>query len=111
MLGESWEVLNKSGQADALYQRREHYNADVPTGVLLLTMGIDTQDNRLEYEIVGWDRNEQSWGIEYGIIPGRADAEGVWEEIDRLLDQEWTMANGMKMRVLASFMDSGGHFT
>lgn len=83
----------------------------MPTGVLVLTMGIDTQDNRLEYEVVGWDRNEQSWGIEKGVIPGRADAPGVWEEVDELLDREWKMANGMVMRILATFVDSGGHFT
>lgn len=110
-LGESWEIRNRSGLAEALYGRREHYNAEVPSGVLLLTMGIDVQDNRLEYEVVGWNRDEESWGISYGIIPGRADAEGVWQEVDALLDHEWAMKNGMKMRVLAAFIDSGGHFT
>jgi len=111
MLGESWELRDRSGAPEKLYARREHYNAEVPTGVLVLTMGIDTQDNRLEYEVVGWDRYEQSWGISRGVIPGRADAPGVWEEVDGLLDREWRMANGMTMRVLATFMDSGGHFT
>lgn len=111
MLGESWELRDRSGAPEKLYDRREHYNAEIPTGVLVLTMGIDTQDNRLEYEVVGWDRNEQSWGIERGIIPGRADSPGVWEEVDALLDREWKMQNGMGMRVLATFIDSGGHFT
>lgn len=111
MLGETWEIHQKNGLDEALFKRREHYDAEVPTGVLLLTMGIDTQDNRLEYEVVGWDRNEQSWGISRGIIPGRADAPGVWEEVDALLDREWRLANGMKMRILATFIDSGGHFT
>ena len=111
MLGESWELRDRSGAPEKLYERREHYNAEVPTGVLVLTMGIDTQDNRLEYEVVGWDREEQSWGISRGIIPGRPDSPGVWEEVDDLLDREWKMANGMKMRILATFMDSGGHFT
>lgn len=111
MLGESWEASERNEEPDKLYARREHYNAEVPTGVLVLTMGIDTQDNRLEYEVVGWDRNEQSWGIERGIIPGRADSPGVWEEVDMLLDREWKMKNGMVMRILATFMDSGGHFT
>ena len=83
----------------------------MPAGTLLLTMGVDTQDNRLEYEVVGWDRNGQSWGISRGIIPGRADAPGVWEEIDSLLSREWKMKSGMKMRILATFIDSGGHFT
>lgn len=111
MLGESWETRDRSGAPEMLMNRREIYNAEVPTGVLVMTMGIDTQDNRLEYEVVGWGRDEQSWGIAKGVIPGRADAQEVWDEVDALLDREWKLSNGMKMRVLASFMDSGGHFT
>lgn len=111
ILGESWEVHTNNGLDEELYRRREHYDAEIPTGVLLLTMGIDTQDNRLEYEVVGWDRDGQSWGINRGIIPGRADAEGVWQEVDYLLDHEWRLKNGMRMRILATFIDSGGHFT
>jgi len=45
------------------------------------------------------------------VIPGRADSPGVWDEVDMLLDREWKMKNGKAMRVLASFIDSGGHFT
>lgn len=111
MLGETWETNEQSGVPEEMMARREIYNAEVPTGVLVMTMGIDTQDNRLEYEVVGWGRDEQSWGIAKGVIPGRADAPEVWAEVDDLLDREWQMAGGMKMRILASFMDSGGHFT
>lgn len=111
MLGESWEVRFENGLEEELYNRREHYDAEVPNGVLLLTMGMDTQDNRLEYEIVGWDRQGQSWGISRGVIPGRADAPGVWEEVDNLLDREWKTKNGIGLRVLATFIDSGGHHT
>ena len=35
----------------------------------------------------------------------------MWEEVDSLLDRQWKMKNGMKLRVLATFIDSGGHFT
>ena len=111
ILGESWEIHTHDGLDEKLYQRREHYNAEVPTGVLLLTMGMDTQDNRLEYEVVGWDRQGQSWGISRGVIPGRPDSPGVWQEVDALLDREWKSTNGIKFRILATFIDSGGHFT
>lgn len=111
MLGESWEMRDRSGVPEALHARREIYNAEVPTGVLVMTMGMDTQDDRLEYEVVGWGREEQSWGIAKGVIPGRADAPHVWAEVDDLLDREWKMPNGFKMRILATFIDSGGHFT
>ncbi len=111
ILGETWEVRDRSGVPEKLYARRETYDAEVPKGVLVMTMGVDTQDNRLEYEVVGWDRDEQSWGISRGIIPGRADSKGVWQEIDALLEREWQLENGMALRIGAAFIDSGGHFT
>lgn len=111
MLGESWEVRDRSGAPEKLFARREYYDAEVPEGVTLLTMGVDTQDNRLEYEIVGWSRDEESWGIAHGTIPGRPDEEQVWRELDALLDREWKRRNGRSMRVLATFVDSGGHYT
>lgn len=111
VLGETWESREHTGVPEMLYARREPYDAEVPNGPLVLTMGVDTQDNRLEYEVVGWDREEQSWGISRGIIPGRADTRAVWEEIDSLLDREWKLDNGMALRIGACFVDSGGHFT
>ena len=32
-------------------------------------------------------------------------------EVDSLLDRQWKLKNGLKMRILAAFIDSGGHFT
>ena len=111
MLGETWEVRDRSGVPEQLYARREKYDAEVPDGVLVLTMGVDTQDNRLEYEIVGWDRDEQSWGISRGVIPGIPDTKSVWEEIDALMDRQWRTPGGMSLKVMAAFVDSGGHYT
>lgn len=110
-LGEPFEIKDRSGKPEKLLARREHYAAEVPNGVLVLTMGIDTQGNRLEYEVVGWGRGDESWGISRGVIPGRADAPGVWEEVDELLDREWQHQSGKKMRIGATFIDSGGNHT
>ena len=111
MLGETWEVRDRSGIPEQLHARREKYDAEVPDGVLVLTMGVDTQDNRLEYEIVGWDREEQSWGISRGVIPGLPSSKAVWEEIDALMDKQWALPSGKTLKVMAAFVDSGGHFT
>ena len=111
MFGESWEVRDSQGIEEDLYRRRENYTAEVPDGVLVLTMGIDTQDNRLEYEVVGWNRDAESWGISRGVIPGRADNPDTWAEVDALLDTEWRRRDGQRLRVSATFIDSGGHFT
>jgi len=36
----------------------------LPDGVLCLTCGVDTQNNRLEYEVVGYGHLKETFGIE-----------------------------------------------
>jgi len=51
-----------------------------------LTAGVDTQGDRLEYEVVGWGRGEQSWGIEYGLVMGKPDQASTWQALsDKLI--------------------------
>ena len=60
----------------ALLARREEYAAEAPAGVLVLTAGVDVQDDRLEVEVVGWGMGEESWAIDYRVLwgdPGRDD--------------------------------------
>lgn len=109
-LGLPYEYKDTTSQPEVMFLRREHYEAEVPNGVLVITIGIDTQDNRLEYEVKGWGRGDESWGIQYGVIPGRADEEETWKQVDALLDREWRMENGKRMKAAVSFMDTGGHF-
>lgn len=109
-LGLPFERQEKTTIPEELMHRRERYSAEVPNGVLVITIGIDTQDNRLVYEVKGWGRGDESWGIQYGVIPGRADDPAVWEDVDDLLDREWKLENGKRMRATVSFMDCGGHF-
>ena len=109
-LGLPFERKEQNTMPESIYLRREHYDAEVPDGVLVITIGIDTQENRLEYEVKGWGRDEESWGIQYGALPGRADEADVWEQVDALLDREWKMKNGKTMKAAVSFMDAGGHY-
>ena len=108
-LGLPYEHKDRTAIPELMYLRREHYDAEVPNGVIVITIGIDTQDNRLEYEVVGWGREEESWGIEYGVIPGRADEESTWEQVDALIDREWKLENGRAIRAAVIFQDAGGH--
>ena len=109
-LGLPFEYKDSTAIPEMLYARREHYKAEVPKGVLVITIGIDTQGNRLMYEVKGWGRNEESWGLEYGALPGRADEPEVWELVDELLDREWTLENGRKLKAAVTFMDAGGNY-
>lgn len=109
-LGLPFERKETTNIPELMYLRREQYNAEVPNGVLCITIGIDTQDNYLAYEVKGWGRNEESWGIQYGIIPGRADEDATWEMVDELLDRRWRLENGKTLKAAVSFMDCQGHF-
>jgi phage terminase large subunit GpA-like protein len=111
VLGEPWEETINSDEYDFLLKRREDYGAELPDGVLLLTAGVDTQDDRVEYEIVGWGRGEQAWGIEYGVIMGKPDKPETWQMLSDKLSQVFHFASGTGLRVACTFVDSGGHYT
>lgn len=96
---------------EKLLARREEYKADLPEGVLLLTCGVDTQDDRLEYEIVGWGKGDESWGIEFGMIIGKPDDKATWQMLDDKLNKIYKFENGQGLKVYCTFVDSGGHFT
>lgn len=111
VLGETWEERGEIKDETALLERREEYTAELPDGVLVLTMAADTQDDRLEYEIVGWGRDEECWGIKKGIIWGKPDDSAVWKELDEYIDRTWHFSNGTGLMTGCTCVDSGGHFT
>lgn len=110
--GEVFEDRGDIEDEDSLMARREDYPAELPEGVLVLTAGIDTQDDRFEYEIVGHGHFSETWGIEKGIIMGRPDDLEVWSKLDEIVfDRVFRYEDGLSLRVSASFVDEGGHFT
>ena len=111
LFGELWEERGGLANEDDYLSRREEYKAELPHGVLVLTMGVDVQDDRLEYEIVGWGVRKENWGIRRGIILGRPDTPEVWEQLDELIDRGYRFENGKGLRISMTFIDDGGHFT
>lgn len=111
LFGELWEDRGTLEGEDEMLARREEYKADLPDGVLCLTCGVDTQDNRLEYEVVGYGLNGENWGIERGQIMGAPSEADVWERLDRVVDRSYFFADGKALKVSVTFVDSGGHYT
>lgn len=109
--GELWEERGDRVSEDDVMARREVYEAELPDGVLLLTCGVDTQDDRLEYEVVGHRRFGETWGIKKGVILGRPDTEEVWERLDEVLSRKYKFKSGVSLQISLTFIDEGGHFT
>src|SRR5206468_2270925 len=70
----AWPYQRHTGkqvEPNALLARRENWpEGVVPDGVAVITAGIDTQDYRVEVEVVGWGFDEESWSIEHHVIDG-----------------------------------------
>lgn len=111
LFGETWQDEEEAEGEEELLERREVYEAELPDGVLCLTCGVDTQANRLEYEVVGYGREEESWGIKKGVIPGKPDEDSTWEMLDEIIDKTWTFKNGKGLKISLTFVDSGGLYT
>lgn len=116
--GELWEDRGDLEDEDSLLQRREDYgkreddsSIELPDGVLVLTCGVDTQDDRLEFEVVGHGHFGESWGIRKGIIMGRPDDLETWKQLDDVLTHVYRFENGRGLRISMTFIDEGGHFT
>lgn len=116
--GELWEDRGDLEDEDSLMARREDYGVredgtpiELPEGVLVLTAGVDTQDDRLEYEVVGHGHFGETWGIKKGIIMGRPDDNETWAALDDIIDHIYTFEDGKGLRISMTFVDEGGHFT
>lgn len=119
--GMLWEDRGDLEDEDSLMARRdvEAYGLEdggtpieLPDGVLALTAGVDTQDDRFEYEIVGHGHFGETWGIEKGVIMGRPDDETTWAKLDEVIfDRVLHFKDGLGLKMSMSFVDEGGHFT
>ena len=110
-LGETWEDQGEQIDEFDLIDRREDFGEALPEEVLLLTAGVDVQDDRLEYEIVGWGRGEESWSIDYQVLYGDPSTVELWTRLDEALQFAYDHPVHGEMVVRSSCVDSGGHYT
>ncbi len=107
VLGKAYEIKGEIENEGFLMDRREAYTADLPDGVLVLTAGVDIQENWIEYEIVGWGKEEENWGIKHGQIPGSPTKPDVWNQLDSILGATYYFQDGVGLKILGAFIDSG----
>lgn len=109
--GAPWEERGESTDAESLAARRETYDDQtLPDGVRLITAGVDTQDDRLEYSLVGWGEGEEAWVITHGIVMGDPAQLGTWAELDEVLKNfRGATESGRSLRIRAGCVDTGGH--
>lgn len=111
-LGESYEIIHEvEYDYEQLMNRAEPYLTEedpyVPDGVLVLTMGVDVQIDRLEAQVCGWGEGEECWVLGYFKIYGDIDSRPVYNELDKIRKQTWKRADGLKLSISRTLVDSG----
>src|SRR5215831_1153164 len=107
-LGLLHEDTGQKVDIDLYRERRTVYKSEVPDGVLVLTAGIDIGEYAINYEVVGWGKGRECWGIEYGMIDGNPRESHVWEQLDRaVLHHSFACSDKKRMRVRRMAVDSG----
>jgi len=112
-LAETWEDPSmRAVKHNVIAERAEPYPLrSAPQGVLAVTVGVDTQDNRLAVHTVGWGRGMTAWTLDYVELPGDPAEEAVWLSLTDLLNRPIERADGVLLRPLATAIDAGGHRT
>ena len=112
-LGELWEeeYSSKVG-ADTMQARAEIMDpAIVPAKAVLITFGVDVQDNRIAVSMWGFARGEESWIINHQEIFGDPAQPEIWKQLDEVILRPWRHELGGTMKAAATGIDTGGHYT
>lgn len=112
-LAEPWEdAAMRAVKHNAIADRAEPYRLrHAPAGVIIITAGVDTQDNRLAVQIVGWGRGMAFWVLDYLELMGDPADDAVWVSLTELLNRPIAHDCGATLRVEAVAIDMGGHRT
>lgn len=113
-LGLSYRNTEATTTADALRKRAEDYPLRmVPDRALFVTMAVDTQADRLEYQIEAWGPGMEHWVIDYGKAWGSPSIPfgqngSPWNTIDELRRTPLLHSSGRALMLSAYGIDTAG---
>ena len=107
VLGEAWVEDSEATDERYLMTRRRKYEAECPADVLLLVAGVDVQADRIEMEIIGYGRAEETFGIDYVVLYGDPTGDEIWLDLADALRRTYRHASGVDLSISAAGVDSG----
>jgi phage terminase large subunit GpA-like protein len=110
VLGKPWKTSINRLSAETLAGRVEPVSLErIPTEIVLLTVGADVQDDRIEVCALGWPLAGAPAVLAHVVIDGNTLEDATWAAFDEFLRTRWTHPHGWSMKVDACAVDSGGH--
>lgn len=110
-LAETWEDQGERVDDFAVAERAEPFGDKLDPNIMLLTCGVDVQDDRLELEVVGWGKDEESWSVDYRTLYGDPSTPHLWNDLENILKNIYETEDGRQMQIRSACIDSGGHYT
>lgn len=115
-LAQVWTLSGDTKPSEVAERAEEYHLGEIPPGPLLLTAGVDTQDNELVMQVIGWRGGGRGkplrwWAIDWARIPGDPEREEVWGVLAERLNQTYRNAYGRDLRIKATAIDQSGHHT
>lgn len=112
-LAEPWEEeYSAKLSAEGLLARVETYAPGcLPSGAVVVTAGIDVQDNRVAISLVGWGPGEEGWVLDHMEIYGDPGRPQLWTQVDAVISRPIPRDGGEPVLPRVVAIDSGGHYT
>lgn len=100
-----WEELRRrveSGPEEIAYGP-----GTVPMPGVILTAGVDCQDDRTEVHIRAYGAEARSWAVAYRVIPHRIDTPACRQALNDLLQEWFPIPGGQRVQIDMLAIDEG----
>lgn len=106
------EAYQEKGEAPPWEKLRDRAAlSELPRGIVpawgvILTMGMDCQKDRVEWQLIAWGREFRRHVVEYGVVPGHISETDTRARLRALVEsQTWQHAHGRKLGVDLAAID------
>lgn len=107
ILAEGWSGAAEIDENDVA-SRAEPFSLEaIPPEVLVITIGVDVQDDRLEATVCGHTKTHGCLVLGHIEIWGSYLDDTTWFELDELLKTRWPHPHGGRLKVDAACIDAG----
>ena len=113
VLAEEWKETYQTVHHDLAKRREAYPERDgavvVPRGVVVITAGVDIQDDRIEAQIKGYGLEDERWVLQYHVLDGDPSTNAPWVALWDLLCRPLAMERGGLEYIRATGVDTGHH--
>ncbi|MBG1232982.1 phage terminase large subunit family protein [Aestuariivirga litoralis] len=107
-VGQAYEAKGEAPPWEELRDRAAKSEIErriVPVWCVVLTLGIDVQKDRVEWQLIGWGRDFRRHVVEKDIITGHISEEPTMTGLTNLLATEWRHQAGTKLKIDMAAID------